>query len=307
MSVPLRAIAALAVLALAGCANYKAITNFAGETTKMTGAVRQEIQQVAKLCNDAADVRVLLSESTPTGDVEGAKALKKSCGLTGDATVAFQEVTVDTLELYAKTLLAMVDDKQFEVRSSIQGTAKKLSALKDKDGASIVNPKKVTAVASVLSLLADVLVKAEREDGIRRLVAAGPDLVANARVLRSFFVDEAQQSNYDGWLTTTARVTRGSEISVGMGKPMAVAEPIRTAELRRQIGVTSKAIDSRLAKAGKAGDVPTKIVAAIDAWIVSVPVFQQEALKSDPRALLNQLDDFRTKTLEARDAIEAGF
>jgi hypothetical protein len=94
---------------------------------------------------------------------------------------------------------------------------------------------------------------------------------------------------------------------VGMGKPMAMAEPIRTAEMRRQIGVTSKAIDARLAKAGKAGDVPTKIVAAIDAWIASVPVFQQEALKSDPRALLNQLDDFRTKTLEARDAIEAGF
>lgn len=302
-----RIFACAAIVLLAGCANYKAVTRFAGETTKMTGSVRQELQQVGKLCNDAADVRVLLAESTPTGDVEAAKSLKKSCELTGDATVAFQEVTVDTLDLYAKTLLAMVDDNHFEVRSAIQGTTKKLAGLKGSDGKPIVSEPKLTAVGSVLSLLADVIVKAQREEGIRRLVAAGPDLVANARILRTFFVNQTHQSDYDGWLTTTALVSRGSEISVGLGKPMALAEPIRTAELRRQIALTGKALEPRQVKAGKPGEVPTKIVAAIDAWIASVPVFQQEALKPDSRALLDKLNDFRAKTIEARDAIEAGF
>lgn len=307
MRFPLGVVAYTAVLMLSGCANYKAITTFAGETTKMTGAVRQEIQQVAKLCNDAADIRVLLAEASPTGNVDAARGLKKSCELTGDATVAFQEVTVETLELYAKTLLAMVDDKQFEVSSAIQGTTKKLTSLKDKDGKAIVSAPKVTAVGKVLSLLADVIVKAQREDGIRQLVAAGPDLVANARVLQSFFVNDDRQPDYDGWLTTTGEISQGSAVIVGIGKPMATAEPIRTAELRRQIASTNKAINSRLAMPAKPGDVPAKIAAAIDAWIASVPAFQQEALKPDPKALLNQLDDFRTKTLEARNAIEAGF
>jgi hypothetical protein len=296
-----------AVLLLNGCANYKAITSFAGETTEMTGAVRQEIQQVAKLCHDAADVRLLLAESSATGDVEAAKALKKSCELTGDATVQFQEVTVDTLDLYAKTLLAMVDDRQFEVRRSIQGTTKKLAALKGRDGNALVSEPKLKAVTNVLTLLAEVVVQAEREEGIRRLTAAGPDLVANARILRSFFADPPRQSDYDGWLTTTALISRGSEISIGLGKPMALAEPIRTAELRRQIALTGKVLEGRQAKPGKPGEVPGKIVAAIDAWIASVPVFQQDALKRDPRALMDTLKEFRQKNLEARDAVEAGF
>jgi hypothetical protein len=307
MKLPLRVAACLTIVTLAGCANYKAITEFAGETTKMAGAVRQEIQQVGRLCNDAADVRVLLAESTPTGDVQAAKGLKKSCELTGDATVAFQEVTVDTLDLYAQTLLAMVDDKQFEVRSAIQGTTNKLASLKDRAGNPLVSQPKVTAVGSVLALLADVVVKAQREEGIRRLVAAGPDVVANARTLRGFFVKESQQADYDGWLTTTSNLSQGSAIGLALGKPLASAEPIRAAELRRQIATTQEAIDARLAKPGTPGQVPTKIIAAIDAWIASVPLFQEEALRPDPRALLHQLDDFRTKTLEARDAIEAGF
>jgi hypothetical protein len=293
--------------ALAGCANFKAVTEFAGETTKMTGPVRQEIEQVAKLCNDAADVRVLLAESSPTGDVQAARNLKTSCKLAGDATVAFQEVTVDTLDLYARTLLAMVDDRQFDVRSSIESTSRKLAGLKHKDGKPVVNEAKAGAVGQVLSLLADVIVRYKREEGIRKLVAAGPDLVANARILRSFFVRDAAQSDYDGWLTTTRNISEGSSISLQLGKPMATNEPIRAAELRRQASALNEALDTRLAKPGTPGKVPAQIVAAIDAWIALVPVFQKEALEPDPRALLFQLDDFRLKTLAARDAVEAGF
>lgn len=305
MHLPLRICLLLGALALGGCANYQAVTHFAGETTVMTGAVRQEIQQLTRLCSEAAEVRVLLAEATPTGDVEAARGLAKSCLLTGDAMVPFQEVTVDTLDLYARTLLALVDNKQFEVRGAIQGTTKKLAALNDKNGNPLVSAPKLTAVGTVLGLLAQVATEAEREDGIRRLVAAGPELVANARVLRSFFAKDGAPSDYDGWLAATRRISRGSEISVGLGKPMAVAEPIRTAELRRQIHATQLLLDARAAKAGVPGEVPAKIVAAIDAWIASVPTFQQEALKPDHRALRKQLEAFRNKTVEAREAIEA--
>lgn len=305
MGVPLRVGSWLCALALGGCANYQAVTSFAGETTAMTGAVRQELRQVARLCSEAADVRLLLAEATPTGDVEAARALARSCLLTGDALLPFQEVTVDTLDLYARTLLALVDNKPSEVRSAIQGTARKLAALTDKDGNPLVSPPRLSAVGGVLGLLAQATTEAQREEGLRRLVAAGPDLVNNARILRSFFIADAGPADYDRWLATTGRIARGSEIGIGLGKPLAVAEPIRTAELRRQIAATQQLIEARAARADRPGEVAAKIVAAIDAWIAAVAVFQQEALKPDSHALRARLEAFRTKTVEAREAIEA--
>ena len=41
LRMPLRICSLLAALALGGCANYQAVTGFAGETAAMTGAVRQ--------------------------------------------------------------------------------------------------------------------------------------------------------------------------------------------------------------------------------------------------------------------------
>jgi len=296
----------LVALALGGCANYRAVTAFADETTAMTGAVRQEIRQVARLCTEAADVRLLLAEATPTGDVEAARLLAKSCLLTGDALVPFQEVTVDTLDLYARTLLALVDDRQFEVRGAIQGTTKKLAALTDKEGKALVSAPKLAAVGGVLGLLAQASTETDRQEGIRRLVAAGPELVHNARILRAFFIGDAGPADYERWLATTGRISRGSEIGIALGKPLAVAEPIRTAELRRQIAATQQQLEARAPRGGGPGDVPAKIVAAIDAWMAAVPVFQQEALKPDSHALRTRLEAFRTKTVEAREAIEAG-
>lgn len=93
-------------------------------------------------------------------------------------------MTIDTLDLYAQTLLAMVNDSKFDRRSPIESRGRNLAGLKTKDGASIVNPAKVGTVAKVLALLADVVVQAKREEGIRRLAEAGPDLVANATIVR---------------------------------------------------------------------------------------------------------------------------
>ena len=285
-------------LALGGCANFKAVSAFANQTNEVTSAVRTEFQQIGKMCSQQAEIRAVVTNAT--GD-----ALLDSCRLQGDSLVAFQEVTIDTLELYARTLKMMVDDSNFDLRPSIESTGQKLASLKTRDGSSLVSADKGGAITKVLALLADVIVQAQREQGVRRLVEAGPDLVANARIVREFLASRGGQSAYDRWLEIVQSLATSSAGQVAVNTPLARQEPIRSAELRREIARTQPAIAARRGDAPST--VPRQLVAALDDWIDAVPVFQREALRHNPKALLDRIDELRKKAIQARQAVQAGF
>lgn len=288
----------LVALALGGCANFGAVSAFANQTTELTGAVRTEFQQIGNMCAEQAEMRMVITNAP-------SDALLGSCKLQGDSLVAFQEVTIDTLELYAKTLLAMVDDSNFDLRPAIEATGQKLAGLKTRDGSSVVGAEKVGAITKVLALLADVIVQARREQGIRRLVEVSPDLTANAKIVRDFLVSRSGQSPYDRWLEIVQSMASSSAGQVAAATPLARQEPIRSAELRRAIARTQPVIAARRGDAASA--VPRQLVAALDDWIEAVPVFQREALRPDPKALLERIDGLRKKATDARQAVQAGF
>lgn len=296
MSLVLRTAIIVVTLSLSGCANFKVVKEFAGETTEMTGAIKQELQTVAGLCENTADLRLLLAESG-VGAVETQQESKRLCKEETEKVVAYQAVTANVLELYAKTLLAMVDDSNFALESAIDSTGKKIQALKTKDGA-LFNEKKVGALTRVLSLLADVIIQRKREEGIRRLVAVGPDLVANAQEIKSFL-----QNEYEGRVTRAHALATGGSALLGSAGPLAAKEPIRTAELRRTLGTYTVALNKRMPSA----EVPKQLIAAVDDWIALVPEFQRDALKPDPEALIQRIRAFGKKAGEARDAVEAAF
>jgi hypothetical protein len=284
-------------LALGGCANFKAVSSFAGQTTQLTGAVRFEFDQISKLCTEQAELNIVA--------IRADDSLLEGCKLQGDSLVAFQEVTIDTLDLYAQTLLAMVDNNNFDLRTPIESTGRKLAGLTTRDGTSIVNPAKVGAVTKVLALLADVVVQAKREEGIRRLVAAGPDLVANATIVREFFVSRGGPSAYDRWMTLVQVTSNATATQLAPETPLGRQEPIRTMELRRTIARAQPVIAKRRGDAPST--VPKQLVSALDAWIDAVPVFERDALRPDPEALLVRIDDLRKKALDARDAVRTSF
>ncbi len=296
MRIFLRTSLVVVALSLSACANFTVVKQFAGETTGMTGAVKEELSTIAALCDDAADLRLLLAESG-VGSVALQQESKKICREETEKVIAYQAVTTNVLELYAKTLLAMVDDTNFALASAIASTGNKLSALKSKDSA-LFNEKKVGAITKVLGLLADVIVQRQREEGIRRLVAAGPDLIANAQEIKDFL-----QNEYQGRVMRAQALATGGVAMLGASGPLAANEPIRTAELRRALETHTSALSKRTA----GGQVPKQLIAALDAWIVLVPEFQRDALKPDPQALINRIRDFGQKAGEAREAVEAAF
>jgi hypothetical protein len=58
--------------------------------------------------------------------------------------------------------------------------------------------------------------------------------------------------------------------------PLSRQEPIRSAELRHAIASAQPVIAARRGNAPSA--VPRQLIAALDQWIATVPMFQREAL-----------------------------
>lgn len=296
MRILLRASLVVVVLSLSACADFKVVKQFAGETTGMTVAVKEELSAIAALCNSAADLRLLLAESG-VGNVDLQQESKKICREETEKVIAYQAVTTDVLELYAKTLLAMVDDSNFALEAAIASTGNKLVALKTKDEA-LINEKKVGAITKVLSLLTEVIVQRQREEGIRRLVAAGPDLIANAQEIKKFL-----QTEYQGSVVRAQTLTSGGIEILGAAGPLATNEPIRAAELRRALEIQRSALSRRTVD----GSVSKQLIATLDDWIALVPEFQRDALKPDPQTLIQRIKDFGKKAGEARESIEVAF
>lgn len=285
----------LAALLLSGCANFAAVSEFGSGTVKLTKAVRGELQQVSKMCLEQAEIRIVVTGSPTDQPLEDCK--RKEAAL-----VEFQKVTLDTLELYGTTLGAMAEDKAFDLSNSISATGDKLAKLKDKDGAKVLNEAKVGAVAKVISLLADVVVQRKREEGIRRLVAVGPDLQASGEVLREFF--DGKTLGYGALLQEINTLSDQSLNRVT--SPLARnAEPFRSKELERQITRSQGAIKKRQGLADSS--VPGQLLKSLNAWIEAIPEFQRDALKTEPQDLWKRLKTLRKRIGEASDAVENAF
>lgn len=96
----LRLLAALVVCALGGCANFTAVKKFAADTNAMTGTVRAEMQQVARLCEFPADMQLLLDEANGVqGTQSRGKSLKEKCASVASESIELQKLTIDTLDL----------------------------------------------------------------------------------------------------------------------------------------------------------------------------------------------------------------
>lgn len=282
------------LLLCGGCANFRHVGDFADQTAALAQEVGQEIRQVDRLCTEQAELRIVLTNAPDDGLLAG-------CRVQADAAVAFQQLTAGTLDLYAATLKAMIDDNRFALSGAIENTGQKLAALQTRDGQALLPPEKVGALSKLIGLLADVVVQAQREQGIRRLVAAGPDLVANGRVLREFFAGRGSSSPHARWVQFVQDQAEASAALIAPGTALARQEPIRSAELRRTIARAQPAL------AGRRQATAEALVAQLDDWIAAVPVFQQEALQPDPRALQERIKTLRQRSIAVRDAVRAGF
>jgi hypothetical protein len=300
----MRIIAILVLAAvLAGCANFKAVSAFANETTGLAGTVRTEFDQLQALCFEQAErsLAVLdIEADAPTSPLKGCESYRDTQG-------RLAEVTVATLDVYARTLLALAENRTFDLGPDIESTSGKLAALRQRDGSALVDEAQLGALTKVLVLLADIATQTQRERAIRRLVAERPNVVANAQLLRSFFARPASASGalrapYENLVTLSADTLRSYETLLRNAK-LREAEPIRTRELLLGLRPTRELLLER--QGLEPTSVPGKIVAAIDAWIAAAEVFEREALQPEPLALYGRLQDLRTKAVAARDAVRA--
>lgn len=296
----------LAISLLSGCANLGAVKDFAASTQDMTNTLRTEMQQVSKLCEGPADMRVLLDEAQGRQDAPGGmgKRLKAACAGLGKESTALQTLTVEALQAYGAALAAVADDKRFDVRASIEATGKKVASLPAPEGGSLVDKAKVGAVTRLLALVGDALARQQREDALRQLLGAEDSLLGVGQAMRGYFVPTATSgaSAYQNVVATAQGLRADLLTDLDAFKEK---EPIRVAELRRSLP-PDKAFTERDAR--QCGALPGRMAVLIDRWLALVPVFRQEALRPPAKALLEALDDLRKDVRDTRDAAgKAGF
>jgi hypothetical protein len=294
----IRLLAALClVLAQVGCANFRAVSAFADQTTSLTGTVRTEFSQLDRLCVDLAELDVVLNR------IEDDEPLK-DCDRYRSSQGRLAGVTISVLDNYARALAALADNRSFNLSPEIQGLGSKLQNLRDRNGTPLANPAQIGALTRVVDLLADIVTSVQREAAVRRMVAETPNLKIIGDLLRSFFVGAPgarTRPPYVNLMAIASSSVKSAETSLA-NPAFRAAEPIRTAELQRQLLVRKQAIALRTGDAP--GQVPMQIAAAIDAWQLALDQFAADALKPDPRALYERLTVLRDKTLAAQEAIE---
>lgn len=289
----------LAASALAGCANFKAVSKFAGDTTQLTGTIRNEFLQLENLCFDQAELSIVVE------NLKTDKALK-DCADFRASQGKLAALTIDVLDAYAGALAALADNRSFDLSPAIQNVGGKVQALIGPDGQPLIAANHVGALTKIVDLLADVVTSTQREIAVRRMVAEAPNLKITGDLIRSFFVPPPgapanARSAYENLVRIISNSFSSTEAT--LNSPfMRDAEPIRTGELLRQVRARQAAIEPRT---GRSADrVPMKMVAAIDAWQQSVDVFATDALKPDPEALYARLKVLREKTFAAKEAVE---
>jgi len=287
-------------LGLGGCANFTTVKNFAHATKQVAAPVRGELAFITETCVQEAGLR-----SGFEGDAEFKRI--GECRGTDQLLQALQQQTVGVMDLYADALLALADDdKKLDLSADIDATTKKLSALKTRNGSTVVSEAQAGALSKILSLIADAWVQREREKGIRILVEASPDLAGVGQSLSGFF-----KTGAGGGAAPYARLVNltkaeADAVNAALQSPAIVnAEPLRAAELRLDQWKVNKALRDRTQPGPS--NVGTLMAQALDAWVESVPQFKEDAFKPEPLALFDRIKAFRDKAIEAKTAAEAAF
>ena len=289
---------ACAVLAaLTGCANYHEVGEFAGQTSAMTGVVRSEFVELDALCRQQAETVIVVN------DIGDDRALAQ-CDRYRRSQSRFAALTIDVLDAYAAGLSSLADDKPFDLTPDIKTVGGKVRALKDASGDALVTSAEATAVTRIADLLVTVFAAQKRDDAVRTMIAAAPDLETMGRTLKAFFVGPSTPPGarppYVNFVAIISSSTTSTQMALD-SQPMRKAEPIRTAELSRELKVRQKLLDQRSSNTPEA--VPTRIAAAIDAWLAAVDRFEVDGLKFDGRELADRLKTLRNATRTAKAAV----
>jgi hypothetical protein len=266
----------------------------------MASTVQAELSALRSICKQNASFMVAVFD-IPDGDKRHPAKRCESYSRTFGELAA---VTADTIDDYGKALTALANDQSFTLSNDVQSTTSKLGAIRDSDGNALVSPQQLGVITKVLDLLAEVWAKGQREQGIRRLIEAKPDLVANAQILRSFFVADpskpgAVSSPYDD-IVGIATERYDDLVATLNDQAFRAREPIRTRELR--VAIQTLGDDLKDRAPGPSG-MGAKVASTIDEWIKSLDTFERDALKPNPEALYAQLKVLRVKVIDLRDAL----
>lgn len=285
-------------MALGGCANFKVVTDFAQATKQVTTPVRDEMDFITATCMREAGLRSGFELDPQFKRI-------RECRGTDQVLQALQRETVDVMDLYASALLALADDKKFDLSADIEATTKKLAAIKSRGGSSVVSEGQAGALSKILSLIADAWLQKEREKGIRILLDAGPELAAVGTALSGFFRSSAGAEAPYGRLVKLTQAEAEAVNAALRSDFIVKAEPLRAAELRLDQWKVNQALQERT-QAGPSS-IGALMAQALDGWVQSIPVFREQALKPDPAALYERIKAFRAKAIEARHAAESAF
>ena len=285
------AFVAVACAGLSGCANYRAVAEFGTETTRMTSVVRAELVTVNTLCLQQAEMQ------TAVMNVPDERILD-TCERNRLASGRFARVTVDVLDQYAEALSALADDKRFDVDPALQKDLSKLGDLKDRSGNAVVGASELGTIGKIVRVLGEVAVAVKRDEAVRRMIEATPDLHQAGVALKGYFVTvpgAPPTTVYNNTMTFVDRSARSTEGELGRAQ---AREPIRAFELKRVLRGRQKDIDVRTAKTDDA--VPVRIGVAIDAWLDALDDFAVHARQPDAHEWVDRLKRLRNATRAAK-------
>jgi len=296
----IRCAAVLLAAVLSGCANFRTAADFGHETRQVAAAVTAELGELHRLCVQGAALKVAvddIADDAPRHPLKRCESHRKSYG-------AFAAATAGTLDAYGKALLGLAEDRSFDLSEDVGAASVKLGALTAPDGSALVSDRQHAVITKVLTLIADVWARRQREEGIRRLVEVKPELEENALAMRSFFAapansSPARQPPYDQIVGIATDQFERLEASL-KDPAFRKREPIRTRELLTEIRPLGQALRQR---AADTAGVQTKVVAAIDAWLAALNAFEREALKPDAKATYEALKEVRQKVVALREAL----
>lgn len=297
-----RLIIALGVLlGLGGCANFKAVSEFAQQTTNVTSVVRSEFTGLDAVCREQAEVTIIVNNVEDEGPLKTCAGHRASQG-------RLASVTIDVLDNYGRALRALADNTNFDLGSDIESLGAKVQSVKDSAGNSLVSATEVTALTKVVQLIASLVTEAKREAAVRRMVEEKENLAITGRILRSYFIKDPQAPPGRSKAPYVNQVTLITESFVATDKKLKSdqfqrAEPIRTVELLRASRGRQAELARRTAQAPDS--VPASVASAIDAWLEALDKFSEDATKPDPKELRDRIKDLRVKVNAAREAIDA--
>ncbi|MDH5540650.1 MAG: hypothetical protein OEY03_14715, partial [Rhizobacter sp.] len=269
------ALALVLLPSLGACANFGATSEFALQTTRMTGLVRAEFAELDTLCTAQAELSIVLGDIADEGPLKSCQAFRSS-----QARLA--AVTLDVLDDYSNVLTALADESAFELRIEPTAFQAQAAGVQDADGRALASAGQVTALGRLIEVLAQIDSGRGREASVRRLVDESPSLAQSGRILRAFFVPDADApagqrvAPYANRIGLTMDAMNSAERMLGR-RAFREAEPIRTAELLRDLRARRTRLNER--SGAEPDKVPVAIASAIDAWLGALDSFSTEALR----------------------------